>query len=61
MLYSVNLLSLKSGKFGVVWFLGTNDDDKKLKRNVLESVVVRQACADIAELLPVTLELLYPL
>lgn len=60
MLYSVNLLSLKNGKFGIIWFLGSNSDDKKLKRNVVESVVVRQSCSDILELLPVLIPFLLP-
>jgi hypothetical protein len=53
MLYSVNLLSIRDGKFGVIWFLGSNSDGKRLKRRLVDHVVVRQMCSDINDLLPV--------
>jgi hypothetical protein len=52
MFYSVNLH--KKGKFGTIWFLGSNTE-KKLARKDIDKVVVRQSCSDISDLLPVRL------
>jgi len=68
MIYNVNLLSVKDGKFGIIWFLGSTTSAvsstssstslsafvaKKLKRKNVDKVVVRQMCSDILNLLPV--------
>jgi hypothetical protein len=53
MLYSVNLLSIKNGKFGAIWLLGSTSDRKQKHNKLAKGVVVRQMCSDILDLLPV--------
>ena len=43
MLYSINLLSIKDGKFGVLWLLGSTSSTKKpVKRKLVDKVGIRQ-------------------
>jgi len=58
MLYNVDLLR-KDGRFGVLWHLGSTGStssnvSKKLKRKLVDRVVVRRMCEEVADLLPVS-------
>jgi hypothetical protein len=58
MLYNVELLK-KDGRFGVLWYLGNANPSstnvpKKLKRKLVDRVVVRRMCSEVADLLPVS-------
>ncbi len=58
MLYNVDLLR-KDGRFGVLWHLGSTGStssnvSKKLKRKLVDRVVVRRMCEEVTDLLPVS-------
>ena len=55
MFFSVDLLSVKGGKFGTIWLLATTKDRKavvKKKRTELLRTNMSQLCAELTRMFP---------